>query len=418
MFNQGMTVPDGDDALLDRRTWFSWVRSGLGGAALTTLLARDGLVRADRVRGEASDPPPHHPAKAKRVLHIVLCGGMSHIDTFDYKPSLEKFHGKQLLSSERPETFFGQVGLLRQSDWKFRRHGKSGLWMSELFPHMAGVIDELTFVYSMAADSANHTPATFQEITGFRFNGYPSMGAWLSYGMGSETEELPAYVVLPDARGLPAGSTINWSSGFLPARHQGVAFRTQGAVIEDLVPAQKIDDKTERDSREILAALNQRHLERVGENDRLAARIKSYELAARMQLAVPRVTDLSRETAQTRRHYGLEGKDTEAFGRSCLLARRLLEQGVRFVQVFSGGSFGSPRINWDGHEDMRENHGNEARRIDQPVAALIRDLRQRGMLDDTLVLFTKDRCAMRQNCEKKKAASKRQVIKPQHALRA
>ncbi len=371
------------DDLLDRRSWFS-----LAGVALTTLLARDGLLRAAGVPGDAADPPPHHRPKAKRVVHICLCGGMSHLDTFDHKPALAKFHGKKLPGSEKPDTFFGQVGLLRQSDWAFRRRGQGGLWISDLFPHLARLADELTVINSMVADSANHTPATFQENTGFRLNGFPTMGAWLSYGLGAETDELPAYVVLPDARGLPAGSTINWSSGFLPARHQGVALRTKGAPITDLFPAKQIAGKVESSSRDLLGSLNSLHQERTGASDALTARVRSYELAARMQLAVPQVTDLSREPAVIHALYGLDQPHTAEFGRSCLLARRLLEKGVRFVQVFSGGSFGSPRINWDGHEDMKENHGSEARRIDQPTAALLRDLRQRGMLDDTLVLFT------------------------------
>ncbi len=373
--------------LLDRREWFSWTATGLGGAALATLLARDGVVQAARVPGEAVGVP-HHRAKARRVVHLCLCGGMSHVDTFDHKPALAKYHGKKLPGSEKPETFFGQVGLLRQSDWAFRRRGKSGLWVSELFPHLAGVVDELTVINSMVADSANHTPATFQQNSGFRLNGFPVMGAWLSYGLGSESDDLPAYVVLPDARGLPAGGTINWSNGFLPARHQGVALRTRGAPIDDLFPARKVAPATESASRELLGALDRLHEKRSGGNDALAARIRSYELAARMQLAVPRVTDLSREPVAVRQMYGLDEADTADFGRSCLLARRLLEQGVRFVQVFSGGPFGSPRINWDGHEDMRSNHGQEAKRVDRPTAALLRDLRQRGMLDDTLVLFT------------------------------
>jgi hypothetical protein len=375
-------------AWLDRREWFSWVHAGLGGAALATLLARDGAARAANVPGEAADPPPHHRPKAKRAVHICLCGGLSHLDSFDYKPLLTKHHGKKLPGSEKPDTFFGQVGLLRRNDWEFRRHGQSGLWVSDLFPHIASVADELTVINSMTADSANHTPATFQENSGFRFNGFPAMGAWLSYGMGAETDELPAFVVLPDTRGLPAGSTINWSSGFLPARHQGVPLRTKGAPLDDLFPAKKIAGSVEAGSRELLGSLNRMHLDRSGGGDALSARIRGYELAARMQLAVPRVTDLSNEALKLREMYGLDAAETAEFGRACLLARRLLEQGVRFVQLFSGGSFGSPRINWDGHENVKENHGQEAKRIDRPVAALLRDLRQRGMLDDTLVLFT------------------------------
>jgi hypothetical protein len=376
-----------DLPLLDRRHWFSW-SAGLAAAALTALLQKDGLLRAAAVPGESGDLPPHHRAKAKRVVHICLCGGLSHLDSFDHKPLLAKYHGKKLPGSEKPETFFGQIGLLRQSDWTFRRHGKSGLWISELFPHIARLADDLTIIRSMVADSANHTPATFQQNTGFRLNGFPVMGAWLSYGLGCETDELPAYVVLPDVRGLPAGSTINWSNGFLPARHQGVALRTRGAPIDDLFPAKKLSKDVDAASRGLLDALNRGHQERVGPSDALSARMRSYELAARMQLAVPRVTDLSREPLAVQESYGLAEPETADFGRSCLLARRLLEQGVRFVQLFSGGSFGSPRINWDGHEDVKQNHGQEARRIDRPVAALLIDLKQRGLLDDTLVLFT------------------------------
>jgi Protein of unknown function (DUF1501) len=371
---------------MNRRELFSWVGHGLGGAALASLLARD--ARSAVVPGEAGKLP-HFEPRAKRVIHICLCGGLSHIDSFDYKPALGRMHGKKLSSTDKPETFFGRIGLIRKNDFEFKQRGQSGLWVSELFPHIAEVADELTVINSMFADSANHTPATFQENTGFHLNGFPVMGSWISYGLGCETDDLPAYVVLPDARGMPAGSTINWSNGFLPARHQGVALRSRGPVIDDLVPARPIPADTEQASRSLLANLNGLHLENRS-GDALSARIHSYELAARMQLAVPRVTEVSQEPQRIQDMYGLNRAETTDFGRSCLLARRLLEQGVRFVQLFSGGSFGSPRINWDGHEDTRQNHSQEALRIDQPTAALLRDLRQRGMLDDTLVLFTSE----------------------------
>lgn len=359
------------------------------------LLSGQRPLQAATVPGEAADPPPHCQPKCRRVIHLYMCGGLSHLDSFDYKPLLEKYHGKSLPASEQPETFFGKIGLLRKHDWEFEQRGESGLWVSNLFPHLASVADELTVIRSMVADSANHTPATFQANTGFRLNGFPVLGSWMSYGLGCETDDLPAYVVLPDPRGLPAGSTINWSNGFLPARYQGVAFRTKGQPIDDLFPASLnqasgqsvFSEEGEQDTREFIAALNRRHQASRPESD-LAARIKSYELAAKMQLSVPRVTDLAGETAATKFDYGFDRPETADFGRSCLLARRLLEQGVRFVQLFAGGSFGSPRINWDGHENMKENHAQEALRVDQPVAALLRDLRQRGMLDDTLVLFT------------------------------
>ena len=375
---------------VDRRRLFSWATTGLGGAALATLLAREGRSAAAPVPGESDDTPPHHPAKAKRAIHIILCGGLSHADSFDYKPALAKYHGQPLSSAERPDVFFGKVGLLRKSDWRFKQRGQSGLWISELFPHLAQSADELTIIRSMFAETSNHTPATFQENTGFRLNGFPVQGAWLSYGLGSETDDLPAFVVIPDSRGLPAGGSINWTNGFLPARHQGVSIRSRGTPIDDLVPANPISDQTERATRDLLAVLNQRHLSRRGGGDALAARIRSYQLAAKMQLAVPEVTHLTGETRHTHAMYGLDRAETADFGRGCLLARRLLERGVRYVQIYSGGAFGRPRINWDGHEDMRKNHGREAKRIDLPLAGLIRDLRGRGLLDDTLILFTSE----------------------------
>ena len=380
---------------ISRRELFSWSAYGLGATALSSMLGHDGLVRAAGFQGEAKDPPPHHPAKARRVIHICLCGAFSHLDTFDYKPELAKRHGQPLGGDEKPDVFFGQVGLLRGNDWAFKQHGQSGLWVSDLFPHIAGVADELTVIRSMVAESSSHTPATMHENSGFRLNGFPTLGSWLSYGLGNETDELPAFVVLPDPRGLPASGTNNWTNAFLPAQHQGVMFDTKAPtdgqssqVIRDLLPARPIAADVEAAGRKLHQRLNALHQEHVGESSELAARMKAYELAAKMQLAVPRVTDLTGETAGTRALYGVDDATTAPFGRNCLLARRLIEQGVRFVQVYSGGAFGSPRINWDGHENVKENHTQEAALIDKPVAGLVRDLRQRGLLDDTLVLFT------------------------------
>jgi hypothetical protein len=372
---------------LTRRQAAAYSAASLTGTAQISLMLRTGAVHADSVAAEAKGTP-HLPVKAKRVVHICLCGGLSHLDSFDYKPELARFHGKSLQSEERPATFFNQIGLIRKNDWEFRQRGDSGLWISDLFPHLAEVADELTVIRSMVADSANHTPATFEENTGFRLNGFPVMGSWVSYGLGCETDELPSYVVLPDARGLPAGGAINWSNGFLPAQHQGVIFQSQGPAIQDLFPARTLPEGLDAASRSLLARMNRQHLERTGVEDALVARIKSHELAAKMQLAVPRVISFEQETAATRAMYGLDQEQTADFGSRCLLTRRLLEQGVRFIQLFSGGSFGSPRINWDGHEDVVENHTREAVRLDQPVAALLKDLRQRGMLEDTLVLCT------------------------------
>ncbi|MFO0904547.1 MAG: DUF1501 domain-containing protein [Pirellulales bacterium] len=373
-----------------RRDFLTWSRDGLAGAALAALLSPAARLPAAPTPGEAADPPPHWRPKARRAIHICLCGGYSHLDTFDYKPDLAKYHGKSLQGDQRPDVFFGQVGLLRKNDWEFKQRGQSGLWISELLPHIASVADELTFIRSMTAESSSHTPATFQENSGFRLNGYPTLGSWLSYGLGNETDDLPTFVVLPDARGFPAGGTNNWTNGFLPPRHQGVALQTKGEPIADLRPSRAFSDELESDTRSLLATLNQVDLDRRGRDEELAGRIRSYELAAKMQLAVPRVTDLTQETAATLEAYGVNQPDTHDFGRACLLSRRLLEGGVRFIQIYSGGDFSSPRINWDAHENVVQNHTQEAVRIDKPVAALLRDMRQRGMLDDTLILFTSE----------------------------
>jgi hypothetical protein len=365
--------------LPQRRDFFSWTARGLGAAAFLHLLARDSTAA----------PMPHFPAKAKRVVHICLIGGLSHIDSFDPKPELAKRHGQPLGSKETPDIFFGQVGLLRKSDWEFKPRGKSGLPVSELFPHVANQADKLTVIRSMTADSANHTPALYLQNSGFQFSGFPSVGAWASYGLGSEAEDLPAYIVLPDPRGLPNGGASIWSSGFLPAEHQGTLLGTGSTPVRDLFPQEKITADTEADSRALLARVNELHRNRAGDDALLNARMRSYELAAKMQLAVPAVTDISKETKETQSLYGLDDKNTAPFGKNCLLARRLLERGVRFVQMFSGGPIaGSPRLSWDAHENVKENHTLEATRIDKPIAALLEDLSRRGMLKDTLVLFT------------------------------
>lgn len=366
--------------LIDRRGFFDWGLRGLGATALLHLLGRDAASAA---------PGLHRPAKAKRAVQITLVGGLSHLDSFDYKPELTRRHGRTLHMDAPPDIFFGQVGLLRKNDWEFRRRGQSGLWISELFPHIAQCADDLTVINSMVADTANHTPGLFMLNSGFQFNGFPALGSWLSYGLGSQADDLPAYVVLPDGRGEANGGSSNWTNGFLPAQHQGVVFRGGPEPVRDLTPARPVSAAEEAASRAFLQDVNTLHLERSGAESALTARIRSYELAARMQLAVPRVADLGDEPAHLRTMYGLDRPATADAARRCLLARRLLERGVRFVQIYSGGPIaGNPRVSWDAHENVRENHTAEAGRIDQPVAALVRDLKQRGMLEDTLVLFT------------------------------
>jgi hypothetical protein len=371
----------------NRRHFLFTSACGVGGVALSWLFANE-------TRAAASTSPyaarlPMFPARVKRVIHVCALGGVSHVDTFDYKPELERRHGQD--SGRKFDTFFGQPGRLLKSPFAFRQRGASGRWVSDLLPNLATCVDELTFVHSMRSKSSNHTPATFLMNSGFTFNGFPSVGAWISYGLGSENQNLPAYVVLPDPRQLPAGGAINWTNGFLPAVHQGVAFRSGAPEpIPDLTTPAGVSAEQRAASLRLLQKLNAEHAAAHPGETALAARIRAYELAAQMQLNVPELVDLAGETAATKRLYGMEhpNEPTAAFGRNCLLARRLSERGVRFVQVFNGGQFGSPRINWDAHEDLVENHRKQALVMDQPVAALVKDLRARGMLDDTLLLWT------------------------------
>jgi len=339
--------------------------------------------------GEEGGFPPHSAPRARRAINICLVGGLSQVDSFDYKPALEKFHGKTP-PGKRPEVFFGKVGRVRRNDWKFQPRGRSGLWISELFPHIAGVADELTLVRSMHSETGNHTPALFLSNSGFQFNGYPSLGSWLSYGLGNLSDSLPTFVVMPDARGAPSGGASSWSSGFLPGEHQGVSFSSGQQPVRDLFPPVERSPAAIKDESDLLEYIQRRQLARLGGRDRiLDARVKSYELAARMQVSIPGVSDISGESKRVTEEYGLEGRETRDFARNCILARRLLERGVRFVQLYAGGPLGGkPRTSWDGHEDMVGNHTREAKRIDQPVAALLKDLRRRGMLEDTLVTFT------------------------------
>jgi hypothetical protein len=372
------------DSPLPRRRFLDYSARGLGATALLHLLGSEhrGHASGESAQRDASQP------KIKRAVQICLVGGMSHLDSFDYKPELVKYHGKPLNSSEQPDIFFGQVGLLRQSDWEFKQRGESGLWVSDLFPQIAQCADELTVVRSMVSDSANHTPALFFANSGFQFNGFPSLGSWLSYGLGNESDSLPTFVVLADGRGGPNGGASNWTSGFLPAQHQGVQFQSGPTPVRDLFATSEVA-ASDADVRSFLSEINRRHAQRTGDEAILSARIASYELAARMQQSIPEVSDLAQETRETQALYGVGDPATDDFAGKCLLARRLLERGVRFVQMYSGGPIGgAPRTSWDAHEDVKENHTVEAQRIDRPIAALLQDLRRRGMLDDTLLIFT------------------------------
>jgi len=370
-----------------RRDFLSHASLGIGSVALAQLLARDGAFAASGALGGL-----HHPAPAKRLIHIFLGGGLSHVDSFDYKPALEKYHDKELPADFNADAFFGAIGKLHRSHYPFKQRGKSGLWISDLFPELAKQADELCVIRSMKAETANHIPGIFQANTGFRQMGFPAMGAWLSYGLGCETDDLPSFVVLPDARGIPnsAGGASNWSSGFLPAQHQGVAFNSRSdEPVLDLNPGSGVSAKTQEARLILLEKLNRAHLaaQEEGQTDPLVARIRSYEMAAKMQTAVPAVMSFDSEPAHIRELYGLDRNECKDVARNCLAARRLIEAGVRTVQIWTGDG-----VSWDAHDnilgDGYKSHSGEARRIDRPVAALIADLSQRGMLSDTLVLIT------------------------------
>jgi hypothetical protein len=362
---------------INRRALLRRAGGGFGLLALADLFAGGGMA------GDA--PGPHHRATAKSVISLFMNGGPSQVDQFDPKPELQRRDGERLAKSEGLDVFFGAPGPLMASPFKFARHGKSGQWVSELLPETAKVIDEVALIRSMHADSNNHAPALFQMNTGFTRPGNPSLGAWTVYGLGSANRNLPSFVVLCDPVGGPIGGSPNWGSGYLPASHQGTPFRSEGEPILDLSPPPDVSAGRRRAGLDLLNAINRDHAEsHPGEAD-LIARIESHELAFRMQAEAPEAVDLARESAETRRLYGLENPVTASFGRRLLIARRLVERGVRFVQVYSGG--GAFEDNWDAHYDLVKNHRKRCGETDGPVAALIVDLKRRGLLDETLVLW-------------------------------
>lgn len=371
-----------------RRALMNLAAGGLGWAGLVSLLAGQGRGASSR---ESTGGPSvgHFAPRARRAVQICLTGGLSQVDSFDPKPELTRRSGQPLPADAKPETFFGSSGALTGSHWRFRPRGESGLEISDLFPHLGSVADRLTVIRSMVAETANHTPATFQQLTGFRSNGFPVLGSWVSYALGSESDELPTFVVLPDARSLPSGGAANWGAGFLPARHQGTPFRSGRDPVADLSLPAGIEADDDAAARRLLTRLEQERMRDRPDDLLLAARMRSYELAARMQTAVPEAIEFRDESAATLAEYGVGDATTDDAARRCLLTRRLLERGVRFIQLYSGGSFGgSPRHGWDSHENCLVDHAAEAARIDRPIATLIRDLDRRGLLDETLILFT------------------------------
>ena len=364
---------------LGRRDFLLRSGVGLGGVALTWLM-HDEHVRAASATDQAGplEPKtPHFPARAKSVIFLMMEGGPGQMDTFDPKPDLEKVDG-QLFARKNVKT--AQVSGKRyfvRSPFAFKKYGECGMDVSELFEQTAAHVDDIAFLRSGYCDSDNHPAAVFQYNTGFPVQGNPSIGSWVVYGLGSENESLPSYVVLRD--GKPFGGTTCWSNGFLPAVYQGVQFRNGERPVLNLEPSSGISRSQQRASLQLLQGLNKRHLKgRPGFTD-LEARIASYELAFRMQWEIPEAIGLHRESKSTRAMYGIDDETTESIGTRCLLARRLVERGVRFVQVWSGG--------WDSHNDLLAGHRNAAARVDRPIAGLLEDLKQRGLLDETLVVW-------------------------------
>lgn len=377
---------------LSRREFLTRAGAGFGSLALTFLLAQEAEANA-KATGKINPlapKPPMFPTKAKSVIFLFMYGGPSQVDTFDPKPGLVKYHGKTLDTAIHGvgeiKTFGGDNHApLMQSPYAFKRYGKSGIEVSDLFPHVGQCVDDICMVRSLYGDSNNHAPALFEMNTGSILQGYPSLGAWVTYGLGTENQDLPAYVVMTDHRGGPIGGAPNWSSGFMPATYQGTLFRASGAPILDLLPGQDVSGEAERSSLDLLAKLNDEHQRAHPGDSDLEARIAAYELAYRMQSHAPEVVDISKESEETKSLYGLDNERTEKFGRKCLLARRLVERGVRFIQIYSGGGHGDDT--WDAHGDIVFNHGMHAGDTDKPIAGLLNDLKRRGLLDSTLVVW-------------------------------
>lgn len=374
------------------RREFVWqMGNGFAGLALSSLLAGDGFFTRHSQAGETALPTtnpawllPQRPAKA--CIFLMMNGAPSQVDTFDYKPELEKYAGKQLPQDKNFINSGGRkIGYLTPAWRKFRPGGQSGLLISDYFPKVREHADELCVLNSCYTDSHAHGSALVAMNTGKTIIGRPSLGSWSVYGLGSENESLPGYVVILDKRGGPISGQPNWSSGFMPSTYAGTLFRPQGEPILDLNGPAYVSRETQRRQLDLLAEINQQHLDQRPGGHELQSRINSYELAYRMQAATPEAVDLSQESANTLDMYGLNASATHEYGRNCLIARRLVERGVRFIQLYSGG--GHLEETWDAHESIEKNHGRHAAEVDQPIAALLTDLKQRGLLDETLVVW-------------------------------
>ena len=364
---------------IDRRQFLYGLGASLGGVALSDMLARDAHGNQSQ-DSPLAIKPLHVPAKAKACIMLYMAGGPSHIDTFDPKPKLAELDMQKFVRNDKfASAMASGERYFVKSPFKFRPVGDSGISMCEHFRFLPNVADDLCIYRGCQAESINHPTANYHMNTGNRFGGDPAIGAWVTYGLGSENQDLPGFIVLPEVA-YPQGGSANWSNGYLPPYYQGTTLRAKGSPILDLFPPKGITRDHQRRNLDLLAELNQRHADLHPQHDELAARMQNYEMTFRMQMQVPEILDINHETQQTQAAYGLDDPLTQDFGRRCLLARRLVEKGVRFVQVYTAG--------WDSHDYIERAHSQRIRSVDKPMTALIQDLKQRGMLDETLVIWT------------------------------
>lgn len=375
-----------------RREFLWQAGNGFGALALSAMLGEDFFAR-QTVCADGATPfanplaprRPHFPAKAKSVIFLFMYGGPSQIDTFDYKPSMRGRDNQTVTVRTFGRAGHRNQGRIVEPRWAFRQYGQCGKWVSDLFPNLARHVDDIAFIHSMTADSPIHGSAMLQMNSGKILSGSPCMGSWLNYGLGTENENLPGFVVMLDPRGGPISGARNWTSGYMPAYYEGTIINSQGTPILDLNRPRGTTEEEQRYLLDTLREYNDGHLATRADNNGLRARIAAYELAFRMQRSAPEAVDLNQETEATRRLYGLGNRRTEAFGRQCLLARRLVERGVRFIQIYSGGNHND--ANWDAHGDLAFNHNMHAGETDLPIAGLLTDLKRRGLLDETLVVW-------------------------------
>ncbi len=376
-------------AFASRRDFLRRTGSGFGGLALASILEEQ--ARAESVKlpvNPLEGRPGHFPAKAKAVIWLFMNGGPSQVDTWDYKPELAKRDGQELKGFDKDTGFFtDQVGPLMKSPFQFAQYGESGTWASEIFPHLSQHVDDMAMIYSCFTHTNNHSPALFEINTGMSRMGFPCVGSWVTYGLGTENQNLPAFVAMYDTlgRGVPKGHAQNWGSGFLPGIFQGTALNAQGAPMDNLDRGPGRTEAEQRAQIDLLNRLNRRHREHHAHEADLSARIESFELAYRMQMAAPEALDVGREPEAVRKLYGLDDPRCAHFAKQCLMARRLVERGVRFVQIYSGGM--ENERSWDGHADIAKNHAGFAGETDRPIAALLADLKASGLLGSTLVIW-------------------------------